>query len=138
MAITVAVLATCLGLVACGSDKQSQQEAEQQLCSSLDDFAASVVALQGLSLGSSSEDDLKAAADNVNRAWDRVLEDSKDVKSASTDEIQSAYDDLNRAIQDRPTDQPVTTVIAGLEPKIIAFAQAWKHLANGLDCKTTS
>ena len=63
--------------------------AKQNLCASLDDFAASVVALQGVGL-SSSQDQLKSA------------------------------------------------VIAGLEPKLSAFAQAWKQFAVSLDCKTTS
>ena len=137
VAITFAVLAACCGLVACGSDKESQQEAKQHLCSSLDTFAASVVALQGLSLGTSSEDDVDAAADNIGKAWDQVVKDAKDVKNASTDQIESAYNDLKQAIQDRPTDKPITEVIAGLEPQITAFAESWKKLADGLDCKTT-
>jgi hypothetical protein len=137
VAIAAAILAACYGLVACGSDKESQQEAKQHLCSSLDDFAASVVALQGLSLGSSSEDELKAAADDIGNAWDQVVDDAKDVKNASTDEIESAYNDLEQAIQDRPTDKPVTEVIAGLQPQVTAFAESWKHLADGLDCKTS-
>jgi hypothetical protein len=137
VAIAAAILAACCGLVACGSDKESQQEAKQHLCSSLDDFAASVVALQGLSLGSSSEDDVKAAADEISNAWDQVVDDAKDVKNASTDEIESAYNDLEQAIQDRPTDKPVTEVIAGLQPQVTAFAESWKHLADGLDCKTS-
>ena len=137
VAITFAVLAACCGLVACGSDKESQQEAKQHLCSSLDTFAASVVALQGLSLGTSSEDDVDAAADNIGKAWDQVVKDAKDVKNASTDQIECAYNDLKQAIQDRPTDKPITEVIAGLEPQITAFAESWKKLADGLDCKTT-
>jgi hypothetical protein len=54
------------------------------------------------------------------------------------DAIESAYDGLNSAIRDRPTDKPVTEVVAGLGPKITAFAEAWKHLVDGLGCKTTS
>jgi hypothetical protein len=137
-AVAFAAAAACLGLAGCGSDEPSQKEAKQQLCASLDNFAASVVALQGLSLKSSSEDDVKTATDNVQDAWDQVVEDAKDVKNASTDQIESAYDDLKQAVQDRPADEPITQVIAGLEPKITAFAQAWKDLASGLDCDAAS
>jgi hypothetical protein len=132
------VLTACLGLAACGSNEPSQAEAEQHLCASLDAFAASVVSLQGLSLQSASEDDLNAAVDEVDNAWDKVVEDAKDVKNASTDKIESAYDDLKNAVENRPTDKPITEVIAGLEPKVTAFAQAWKDFASSFDCKTAS
>jgi hypothetical protein len=138
LALLLVLLLPCFGLVACGSDKESQAEAKQHLCSSLNGFAASVVSLQGLSLQSSSEDDLKTSLNKVNDAWDQVVEDAKDVKDASTDQIQSAYDDLKQAIENRPTDEPVTQVVAGLAPKLTAFSQAWKDFANSLSCKSTS
>lgn len=74
----------------------------------------------------------------MNKAWDQVVADAKDVKSANTDNIQSTYDDLKQAVQDRPTDKPVTEVISGLAPKLTAFADAWKQFASSLDCKTAS
>lgn len=134
----VLLAAACLSLAACGSDQESQAEAEQHLCTSLDDFAASLVSLQGLSFQTASEDDLNDAADNIEEAWDQVVEDAKDVKNANTDAIQSAYDDVREAIQDRPRDKPLTEVVAGLQPKIVAFAQAWKDFASSFDCKTAS
>jgi gamma-glutamyl:cysteine ligase YbdK (ATP-grasp superfamily) len=134
--VALAVVATT-ALAACGGDKESPAEAKQNLCASLDDFAASVVALQGVGL-SSSQDQLKSALDNIDQAWGQVVADAKDVKNVNTDNIKSTYDDLKQAVQDRPTDQPMTEVIAGLEPKLTAFAQAWKQFAGSLDCKTTS
>jgi hypothetical protein len=133
--MALAVLA-CLGLVACGSDKESQAEAKQHLCQSVDDFAASIVSLQGLSLQSASEDDLKSATGKVTDAWDQVVEDAKDLKNVSTDTIDAAYQDLRKAIEDRPTDKPVSEVVAGLQPKIAAFAKAWKDFANSVKCGT--
>jgi DNA-binding ferritin-like protein len=124
-------------LAGCGSSKPSPEEAKQQLCSSLDDFAASVVALQGVSL-SSSEDQLTSSLDDVDKAWDDVVADAKDVKNANTDQIRSTYEELKQAVQDRPTDKPVTEVIAGLEPKLTAFASAWKEFAGSVDCKSGS
>jgi gamma-glutamyl:cysteine ligase YbdK (ATP-grasp superfamily) len=136
---TVALVAlAALALVAftgCGGDKESQQQAEQNLCTSLDDFAATIVGLQALILPGSSEDDLKSATDDVTTAWDQVVADAKDVKSASVETIQSSYEDLKDAIQNRPTDKPIKEVVAQLEPKLVAFAQAWKGLADGLNCK---
>jgi gamma-glutamyl:cysteine ligase YbdK (ATP-grasp superfamily) len=137
-AIALAILAACLGLAGCGSDKESQAEAEQQLCASLNDFAATVVALQGTSFQNSSEGDVKAAVNDVGEAWDQVVQDAKDVRGTSTDTIESAYDDLKQAVEDRPRDKPIGEVVAALESKLAAFARAWTELADGLDCKTTS
>jgi gamma-glutamyl:cysteine ligase YbdK (ATP-grasp superfamily) len=137
LAIVALVLVAATALAACGSDKESPAEAKQNLCASLDDFAASVVALQGVGL-SSSQDQIQSALDNIDQAWQQVVADAKDVKTVNTDNIKSTYDDLKQAVQDRPTNQPMTEVIAGLEPKLTAFAQAWKQFAGSLDCKTTS
>jgi hypothetical protein len=137
LALVLLVLATTLGLVACGSNKQSPAEAKQELCASLDDFATSVVGLQGIGL-SSTEDEITSALNKVDDAWNKVVDSAKNVKTANTDNIRSAYDDLKRAVQNRPTDKPVTEVIAGLQPKLQAFAQAWKDFANSVDCKTGS
>jgi gamma-glutamyl:cysteine ligase YbdK (ATP-grasp superfamily) len=137
LAVVALALAVTASLVACGSNKESPAEAKQHLCTSLNAFAASVVALQGVGL-SSSEDALNNALDKVDKAWNQVVADAKDVKSANTDTIKSTYDDLKQAVQNRPTDKPITEVVAGLEPKLTAFADAWKQFANSLDCKSAS
>ena len=137
LGIVALALVAATVLAACGGNKESPAEAKQNLCASLDDFAASVVALQGIGL-SSSQDQLTSALDDIDQAWQQVVADAKDVKSVNTDNIKSTYDDLKQAVQNRPTDQPTTEVIAGLEPKLTAFAQAWKQFASSLDCKTTS
>jgi hypothetical protein len=130
-------LVACAGLAACGSDKESPAEAKENLCQSLDVFAASVVALQGVGL-SSSEDELNSALDKIQAAWDDVVADAKDVKTANTDNIQSTYDDLKDAVQNRPTDKPMTEVVAGLAQPLTAFAEAWKQFAASVDCKAAS
>ncbi len=135
--VALAAIAACLGLVACGSQKQSPAEAQQQLCSSVDAFAASITALQGLSLGS-SEDQLKSAVDSIQKAWDKVVADAKDVKTANTDNIKQSYNDLKQAVQNRPADQPVQQVVAGLAPKFTSFADAWRQFASSLQCKSSS
>jgi uncharacterized protein YoxC len=137
LALLALAVVAMTALVACGSDKESPAEAKQNLCASLDNFAASVVSLQGVGL-SSSEDQISSALDKVDKAWDQVVADAKDVKTANTDNIKSTYNDLKEAVQNRPTDEPVTQVIAGLEPKLTAFAQSWKQFAKSVDCKTTS
>ena len=138
IAAALVVVVACLGLVACGSNKESQKEAEQNLCQSLDKFSASILSLSGLSLGSSTQDDVKAAVDTVSKAWDQVVADAKDVKNVSTDELRSKWDDLKHGIENRPTDKPISQVIAGLQPQITAFTQAFQQVTNGLDCKKST
>jgi uncharacterized protein YcfL len=137
MRLLVLALVACFALVACGSDKESPAEAKQHLCASLDDFAASVVSLEGVTL-SSSEDQISSALDDVQAAWDKVIADAKDVKTANTENIQSTFDDLKEAVQNRPTDKPVKEVVAGLQPTLAAFGQAWKQFASSVDCKSAS
>jgi gamma-glutamyl:cysteine ligase YbdK (ATP-grasp superfamily) len=136
-ALGLLALAVCAGLVACGSSKPSPAEAKQNLCGSLDDFAASVVSLQGVVVNP-SEEAINSAVDDIQASWDKVVADAKDVKSANTGNIQSTYDDLKNAVQNRPTDKPITEVISGLQPKLSAFAEAWKQFASSLDCKSAS
>jgi gamma-glutamyl:cysteine ligase YbdK (ATP-grasp superfamily) len=135
--LALVALAACLGLAACGSDKQSPAEAKQQLCSSVNAFAASITSLQGLGLNS-SEDELKSAVDNIQKAWDNVVADAKDVKTANTDNIKKTYNDLKSSIENRPKDEPVQQVVAGLSTQFTAFADAWRTFASSLQCKTSS
>jgi gamma-glutamyl:cysteine ligase YbdK (ATP-grasp superfamily) len=137
MRLALVGVAACLGLVACGSQKESPAEAKQQLCTSVNAFAASVTSLQGLGL-SSSEDQLKSSLDDVQKAWDNVVADAKDVKTVNTDNIKETYNDLKSGVQNRPTDQPVQQVVAGLAPKFTAFADAWRQFASSLQCKSSS
>jgi gamma-glutamyl:cysteine ligase YbdK (ATP-grasp superfamily) len=135
--LALVALAACLGLVACGSNKQSPADAKQQLCSSVNAFAASVTSLQGLGLNS-SKDELKSAVDNIQQAWDKVVADAKNVKTVNTDNIKQTYKELKQAVQNRPTNEPVQEVIAGLAPKFTAFADAWRQFASSLQCKSSS
>ncbi len=138
LALVLALCAAVLALPACGSNKESQEEAKHNLGTSLDQFAASVTSLQGLSLTGSSGEDVKAATQNIEDAWNQVVADAKDVKSASTDSLKSSYEDLKQSVQDRSTDESISEMIAAIQPKLTAFAEAWKSLANGLDCEASS
>lgn len=135
--LALVALVACLGLVACGSNKQSPAEAKQQLCSSVNAFAASVTSLQGLGL-SSSQDQLKSAVDNIQKAWDKVVADAKNVKTANTDNVKKTFNELKSAVKNRPTNESVQQVVAGLAPKFTAFADAWRQFASSLQCKSSS
>lgn len=93
--------------------------------------------MQGIGLGS-SEDQIQSALDKIQAQWDKVVADAKDVKTANTDTIKSTYNELKDAVENRPKDKPVTEVVAGLQTKLTAFAEAWKQFASSVDCKTAS
>jgi gamma-glutamyl:cysteine ligase YbdK (ATP-grasp superfamily) len=135
--LALVALVACLGLVACGSNKQTSADAKQQLCSSVNAFAASVTSLQGLGLGSSKAQ-LTSAVDNIQKAWDNVVADAKNVKTVNTDNIKKTYNDLKQAVQNRPANEPVQQVVAGLAPTFTAFTNAWREFASSLQCKSSS
>jgi gamma-glutamyl:cysteine ligase YbdK (ATP-grasp superfamily) len=135
--LALVALVACLGLVACGSNKQTPADAKQQLCSSVNAFAASVTSLQGLGLGSSKAQ-LTSAVDNIQKAWDNVVADAKNVKTVNTDNIKKTYKDLKQAVQNRPANEPVQQVVAGLAPTFTAFTDAWREFASSLQCKSSS
>jgi gamma-glutamyl:cysteine ligase YbdK (ATP-grasp superfamily) len=135
--LALVALVACLGLVACGSNKQTPADAKQQLCSSVNAFAASVTSLQGLGLGSSKAQ-LTSAVDNIQKAWDNVVADAKNVKTVNTDNIKKTYNDLKQAVQNRPANEPVQQVVAGLAPTFTAFTDAWREFASSLQCKSSS
>jgi len=59
------------------------------------------------------------------------------VKTANIDNIKQTYGDLKQAVQNRPTDKPMSEVVAGLTPQLTGFADAWRQFANSLDCKSS-
>ena len=97
-----------------------------------------MIAVQGLALGSSSEEDVKAATNRIKESWNAVVQDAKDVKNVSTDQIKSQYEDLKNGIENRPKDKPISETLTSLEPTIKAFSDSFRQLLNGLDCKATS
>ena len=60
------------------------------------------------------------------------------MKTANTENIKKTYNDLTQAIKNRPTDKPVTQVVAGLGPQLTAFADAWRQYASSLQCTSAS
>jgi hypothetical protein len=138
LVLAVAAVALIVVVAGCGGDSESQASAEESLCASLSDFAASVVRLQGLTVQTASTDDFEAAADDVSEAWDAVVADAEDVAEADTSALESSYNDLEGAIEDAPDDVPVAEAVGTLQEEVAAVAASYREMFNGLNCPARS
>jgi hypothetical protein len=144
--LTLISLGALIVVFACGDDEgnggnadiratpESQEGAEQNLCSSLSDFGDSLAALSDLEASSASAEDYEAATADVRAAWDQVEEDAADVAEADTTALESAQDDLDQAIEDAPADEPVTDALASLSEEIAAVRTALGEVGDGVGC----
>jgi hypothetical protein len=109
------------------------KEAETNLCKSLNDFEAALIALGDISLDSTVEDiqnNYKAVED----AWNKVVADTENVGTARSDDLKKAYDNLDKAIDDIPGDATVTEALQSIADEAAAVVAAWEQLFNDLDC----
>jgi hypothetical protein len=144
--LTLISLGALIFVFACGDDEgdgggagiratpESQEGAEQTLCSSLSGFGDSLAALRDLEASSASAEDYEAAAADVRAAWDQVDEDAADVTEADVTALESAQDDLDQAIEDAPADEPVTAALGTLSDEIDAVQTALGEVGDGLGC----
>jgi len=132
VATIVMMLLVPLALVAasCGTDTK---EAETNLCKSLNEFEAALIALGDISLDSTIEDiqnNFKAVED----AWNKIVSDAGKVAEAKSDDLKKAYDNLVKAIDDMPSDASITEALQSIADEASAVAAAWEQLFSDLDC----
>jgi hypothetical protein len=129
----VMLLLIPLVLVAASCGGTDTKEAETNLCKSLNDFEAALIALGDISLDSTVEDiqnNYKAVED----AWNKVVADTENVGTARSDDLKKAYDNLDKAIDDIPGDATVTEALQSIADEAAAVVAAWEQLFNDLDC----
>ena len=132
VATIVIMLLAPLALRAAGCGEDTE-EAEKNLCQSLNEVEAALIALGDLSLDSTVEDiqnNYKAVED----AWNNIVSDAAEVGSARTDDLEKAYDDLNKAVDDIPGDATVTEALESIADEAAAVVAAWEQLFSELDC----
>jgi hypothetical protein len=131
IALLTVVLALTAGLTACGG---SSATPEEKLCSALDDFQASVAAMQDLNVGSSSLEDVQDAIGNVVDAAGDVAAAAKDVASADVSELQASAESLSTALEDFPSPGSIQAITDGIS----TIGQAGAQAIDDLDCDTSS
>lgn len=131
LVLTVA-LAVAVGLTACGGG--SSATPEEQLCSSLGDFNASLDAVKDLNVGSTSLEDVQDAVGEVVDAAKAVADAAKDVTSADVSELQASAESLQTALGDFPSAGSIQAITTG----ITTIGEAGQQAIDDLDCDTSS
>jgi hypothetical protein len=113
---------------------QSTEEAKQEFCDSLTDLSSTVMKYEGLNPATATNDELEAAADDIDDAWDEVVDEAYDWTWAEDNQLVEAYDDLYDAMDSLPGDYTVAQSIEALQPELSAFPQAYSATFDGSGC----
>jgi hypothetical protein len=110
--------------------------AKAHFCDSLDNLSSTVMSYQGMNPATATNDELDAAANDINDAWNNVVDDANDWANAYDNPLNEAYNDLYYAIQDLPGDNTVAQDIEALQPELSAFPGAFHETFDGSGCTT--
>jgi hypothetical protein len=122
-------------VAACGGE--SSETAKANFCDSLSDLSSTVMSYEGLDPATATNDELDSAADDIEEAWNDVVNEAEDWANADDNALAEAYDDLYFAIQDIPGDYTIAESLEALEPELSAFPQAYADTFDGSGCSTT-
>jgi hypothetical protein len=127
VAVAALVLAGC-------TQEQSQASAEADLCASLATFGGSLQAFQDLDPASASIEDVEAARDDIQEAWDGVAAAAADVSEADEAALETAWSDLADDIDNIPQDEPIADVLTGLQSTADDVRGVYQEMADGSGC----
>ena len=125
-----------VGLAIAAYDGESTETAKASFCDSLTDLSSTVMSYEGLNPVTATTDELDAAADDIEEAWDDVVDDGYDWVYAEDNTLTEAYDDLYYAIEGLDGDLTVSQSIAALDEELSAFPQAYAETFDGSGCST--
>jgi hypothetical protein len=139
MMAALAIGASVLGALALAVgvsawDGESTETAKTEFCESLTGLSSTVMSYEGLDPATATNDELNAAADDIDEAWDEVVDEAYDWVYADDNALTQAYDDLYYAIEDLPGDYTVAQSLEELEPELSAFPQAYSETFDGSGC----
>jgi len=129
------VLAAGVVVVAVVSNRgDSQAQARESFCSSVDTLQSSVSSLLGLSPTSASKDDYENALDQVEDDWDAVSDDASDLAGATGDQLEDAWDSFESALDAVPDDASVSDALSDVASAGKTFASSVASTLSGPDC----
>jgi len=120
--------------IAYAYDPESSDEAKADFCQSLTDLSSTVMSYEGIDPLTATNDELDAAADDIEGAWDEVLDDAEDWANAYDNELAGAYDDLYWEIQSIPGDYTIAESLDEVEDELSAFPDAYRATFDGSGC----
>jgi hypothetical protein len=139
MMAALAIGASVLGALALAVgvsawDGESTETAKTEFCESLTGLSSTVMSYEGLDPATATNDELNAAADDIDEAWDEVVDEAYDWTWAEDNQLVEAYDDLYDAMDSLPGDYTVAQSIEALQPELSAFPQAYSATFDGSGC----
>ena len=82
-----AVFVGSFAAIAYAYDPESSEEAKADFCQSLSDLSSTVMSYDGIDPLTATNDELDAAADDIEGAWDEVIDDAEDWANAYDNEL---------------------------------------------------
>jgi hypothetical protein len=136
IALYVALSVSAIALVgfAAAWTTESSSEAKADFCDSLTELSSTVMSYEGLNPLTATTGELESAAEDIDDAWDEVLDDASDWAYAYDNPLGQAYDDLYYAIEDLSDDYTVAQSLEELEDELSAFPQAFQETFDGSGC----
>jgi hypothetical protein len=128
--LIVAVLAL-LAMTAC---RESEADLQADACTELNQLQESIAALGALG-PTSTVDEFKEAADNVQESAQDAARAVRRVEEERAEELRDAEIDLNDAVDDVDNDEPVAAAIAQVQPQIAAVVAARDQMTASLNCR---
>lgn len=129
------VIVSSLALVACGGDddEPSPEEAQANLCTSLDDLQTQVTALTDLGLNSTM-DDIEDTLGSIQDAFDEVVDAAQEVADVETQALGDALDSLETTISDIGDGTTIADALSAIQDELTTLASAWQELFTSAEC----
>ncbi len=128
------VAAILIGIWATRGGGESQADAQQAFCSSLDTLDSSVEALTSLDPTSASQSDYQSAVSTIESDWDQVKSDASNLASIDESTLDSAWDSFKSAVDEVPDDASVSDALSDVKTSADSLASTVKSTLTGPDC----
>jgi hypothetical protein len=129
------LMAVAIGACSPTASPTTQGDAEAQLCTSLGAFGDSLQAIEDLDASTASVEDVQAAKDDAQAAWDQVREDAAAVSEADDTAVDTAWQGVATAVDEFPTDVPVEEAVDTVQAAASGVRSAYDEMQDGLGCQ---
>lgn len=128
------LIVSTFAFVACGGeDEPSPEEAQANLCTSLDELQTQVTGLTDLGLNSTMED-IEDQLGAIQDAFDEVVDDAQEVADVETQALGDALDSLETTIGDIGDGTTIADALSAIQDELTSLASAWQELFTSASC----
>src|SRR5262249_12199331 len=130
LAIVIGVLGT--------TGKETQAEAQQDLCSSLNGLDTATTNLTSLDPMTASKDDYQSAVSDVEDQWSDVKDDASDLHNMNVSMLQSAWNSFTQAVKAVPSDASVSQALQSVSQSATQLINTTQSNIASLNCSSTT